>query len=278
MKHFTVALAFVFSASFVQAQTSPETYLSQIPAIPIKSCNIASAEKASFDRSVRSLKDRMDKDIVQRKEDIQIYLDANRDAITAHLEKQPGSVEKITGKSGKMQEGKKGRPENAQPDLKIQKPPQQLKPVESEQKDLQEKIYARKTALMTKFKALDHQAAMMKEKEITPLHRQLSLLGNVVVSKEQTKQMAELAVKLKDAQKRYCETYSPQYLALLEEYLSAVKISLPDYRRLEEMTAKTQMGLDKPIDANNGLMGIEALREYLTWLSKAHKYDLPYEY
>ncbi len=278
MKYFTVVLVFVFAASFAQAQTSPETYLPQIPAIPIKSCKINTAEKAAFDKSVRSLKDKMDKDIMQRKEDMQIYLDANRDSITAHLEKQPGSVRKITGKSGKTHEEKQGRSENVQPDLKIQKPTQQTKSIESEQKDLQEKIRARKTAVLAKFKDLDHQAAIMKEKEIVPLHRQLSLMGSVVVSKEQTQRMDQVALKLKDAQQRYCDTYSPQYLALLDEYLSTVKMSLPDYRRLEEMTAKTQMGLDKPIDASNGLTGIEALREYLTWLSKAHKYDLPYEY
>jgi len=67
---------------------------------------------------------------------------------------------------------------------------------------------------------------------------------------------------------------SPQYRALLAEYLAAVKACMPDYRRLEVITAKTQMGLDRPIEAADGLMGIEPLRKYLDLLGDACKYDL----
>lgn len=278
MKKIFFVLFFLLAASFADAQTSPESYLATIPAVPQHACNIHPQEKSSFDKAIRSLKDKMDKDIMQRKEDGQIYRDANRDTIAARLEKQPGSVEKTAGKGGKLKEEITGRPSNTQPILKLQKPPEKPKSLEIEQKDLNEKINARHTTLLAKLKALDQQAAYAREKEIAPLHRQLSSMGNLVVSKEQTERMADMALKLKEAQHRYCETYSPEYLALLNEYLSVIKKSLPDYRRLEEIAAKTQMGLDKPIDANNGLTGIEALREYLTWLSKAFKFDLPYEY
>ena len=38
------------------------------------------------------------------------------------------------------------------------------------------------------------------------------------------------------------------------------------------------MGLSHPIDAGRGLAGLEAIREYLSWLAQAYKLDLPYEY
>jgi hypothetical protein len=38
--------------------------------------------------------------------------------------------------------------------------------------------------------------------------------------------------------------------------------------------AKTQLGLDQPIDANNGLFGIQALRDYANLLKDVFKYNL----
>jgi len=43
---------------------------------------------------------------------------------------------------------------------------------------------------------------------------------------------------------------------------------------MEEIIAKTQMGLDKSIDANAGLFGIMAARDYTTPLMNIYKYDL----
>ena len=37
---------------------------------------------------------------------------------------------------------------------------------------------------------------------------------------------------------------------------------------------KTQLGLDHPIDANNDLFGIQALRDYANLLTNVFKYNL----
>lgn len=319
MKRIIFALTFLFIASFSYAQTSPESYLTQLPAAPKSCCNLPAAEKASYIKSVRSLKDKMDKDILQRKEESQLYVDANRDKIAAAVVPHPGAVEKFTGKSGRLtkEERKAGSDEmmrqmgvspeetrklktmtkeektawalansgkaapKTQNDPKYDDTGKQAKSIQDlqmEQRALIEKIEGRKTGILNRFKVLDQKANATKTRELDPLQRQLASLSGIVVSKEQSDRMDQIALKIKDTQKRYCETYSPQYLTLLDEYLSAIKVSLPDYRRLDEIIAKTQMGLDKPIDANNGLLGIEALRDYNALLAKVFKYDLPYEY
>ncbi len=319
MKRTIIVMTFLFAASFAYAQTSPETYLAQLPAAPKSACNIPSVEKASFEKSVRSLKDKMDKDIALRKEESQVYVDANRDKIAANVVTHPGSAERITGKSGKMtKEERKARSEEMsrqygvspeetkklksmskeektawalensgkaadkmQADPKFKDTPKQAKTVydlQIEQKTLIEKIDARKAGILNKFKTLDQNAAAMKAKDLDPIQRQLVAMGGLVMSKEQSNRIDQAALKLKNTQSIYCETYSPQYATLLNEYLSVVKASLPDYRRLDEIIAKTQMGQDKPVDANAGLMGLEALRDYTAMLAKIFKYDLPYEY
>ena len=315
MKRIIFALTFFFAATIAYAQTSPETYLAQLPAAPKSGCNLKAAEKATYVKSVRGLKEKMDKDIMKRKEESQVYADANRDKVVAGVTAYSGPVEKITGKSGRMtKEERKAASEQMmrqqgvspeetkklksmskeektawalsrsgkaadkmQADPKFQDTGAQAKSIydlQVEQKALLERIDSRRAGVISRLKALDQNAAAMKAKEIDPLDRQLSSMGGLVVSKEQSDRVDQVAMKLKDAQKRYCETYAPQYHNLLNEYLSAVKASLPDYRRLEEIVAKTQFGLDKPIDANAGLLGIEAVNDYAAMLASVFKYDL----
>lgn len=305
MKKLTFILAFLWAASFAYAQTSPETYLAQLPSTPKSACNTKPAEKASFEKLVRGLKDKMDKDVVQRKEELQVYIDANRDKIAASVIQRPGSVEKLTGKRGKMtKEERKARSEQMmrqydvspdsgkaaekmQADPKLSEMVKQTKSIHDlqiEQKTLVEKIDARIAGVLKKFKTLDQNAAAMKAKDLDPLQRQLATMGGLVTSKDQSERMDQVGLKLKNSLSIYCETYSPQYVALLNEYLSAIKTSLPNYRRLEEIIAKTQLGQDKLSNATDGahaLQGvhaIEALRDYAAMLAKVYKYDLPYEY
>lgn len=319
MKKLISVLIFLFVASLAYAQTSPETYLAQLPAVPKSTCNLKSAEKEPYIKLVHGLKDKMDKDILQRKEELQVYVDANRDKIAASVVTHPGAAEKITGKSARMtKEERKARSEQMmrqmgvspeetkklksmtkeertawalandgkaadkmQSDPKFQETTRQGKAVHDmqiEQKALLDRIDARKAGIMSRFKILDQNAANRKAKDLDPLQRQLASMGGLVTSKAQSDRMDAIAMQLKNAQSIYCETYSPQYITLVNEYLAAVKASLPDYKRLEEIIAKTQLGLDKPIAASSGVLGIEALRDYTTMLAKVFKYDLPYEY
>jgi len=266
MKRFVITLIFLLTASFTWAQTSPDLYLTQIPPAPKSACNLNADEKGPYLQTLRILKDRMDRDILQKKEDLQVHVDASRDKAVASLALR-SPVEKLTAKGVTDAKG-----QDAVNPLKMRHE------LQVEQKALLERINARKTPVLNKLKTLEQSAAVMKARELDPLQRQLSSLSGVVTSKEQTERMEQLARKLKSAQTRYCETYSPQYLALLAEYLSAVKESLPDYRRQEEILARTQLGLDKPLDSHAGLPGIEALRDYVALLGKVFKFDLPYEY
>jgi len=263
MKNILLAFCLLLIASISFAQTSPDHYLKQLPPLPQNICETSSADKAPFLKLVRNLRDTMDRDIVTRREEMQVYVSAKRvrpptgAMLAPEPEKKP-DVEKRSSVD----------PQPAGRNVSLQQ----------ELKELIDLVETRKSAVLARIKALDQNASAMKEKDIDPFHRQISSLASPVATKEQMDRVNQLALKLKENQSRYCRTYSPQYLALLEEYLSAVKASLPDYERMEAIAAKTQMGIEEPNATISGLFGIEAVRDYLALASKVYKYNLPYEY
>lgn len=263
MKKLLFIIGLLSMAAYASAQTTPETYLQQLPAPPRQICETGAADKASFLKKVRVLKDAMDRDIVTRQEEIQNYISAKRvrtpaGALPPHETAKTAGAEKRSSSDAPSSD--------------------RLVSLQKEQKELYDRIEARKTLMQNRIKTLDQHAAGVKEKDIDPLHRQISTMSSPVATPQQTRQIEQMALKLRENQSKYCQAFSPQYLELLEDYLETVKGSLADFKRMEEIAARTQMGLDEPNEAITGLYGIEAMRDYVALLLKIYKYDLPYEY
>ncbi len=313
MKHVIFALMFLSVAAFSYARTSPEAYLAQIPAAPNICCGIKEAEKSSYKKSVHDLDKKMEKEIRERKKDTKAYMDANKDALASRMITLPEGMETKGRKSGKMtKEEKKAMAEqmmreygmspedpkklksmskeeriawtknygaNAdkklQDDQKYQEAKKQAKPnydLLVEQQALIKKIEDRMSGFEKKFDTLSQNAEALENKELGPIRKKIASYGEII-SKEQEAPLKQDLMELQAARKRCCEKLSPHYRTLLNEYLSSIKASLPDYKKLEVIIAKTQLGLDKPIDAEDGHMGIAALRDYLSRLEKVFQYD-----
>jgi hypothetical protein len=61
----------------------------------------------------------------------------------------------------------------------------------------------------------------------------------------------------------------------LAEYYLAVKESLPDYEKLEDVFKMRFAGVDKPIESNEGVaQGMRAINAYGDLLQNVFKYDL----
>ena len=94
----------------------------------------------------------------------------------------------------------------------------------------------------------------------------------------QGKQMDSLQVLIKKEEIKYCDKFSPLYRAALRTHLSVIKSSLPDYRRLAEITgqiAELQAGIPAAAGGND-ITGMNALIDYLSRLNNAYKYKLSY--
>ena len=94
----------------------------------------------------------------------------------------------------------------------------------------------------------------------------------------QGKLMDSLQILIKKEQIKYCDKYTPLYRKALRTHLLVIKSSLPDYRRLAEITgqiAESQTGVPAAAGGND-ITGLTALKEYLARLSDAYKYKLLY--
>ena len=74
----------------------------------------------------------------------------------------------------------------------------------------------------------------------------------------------------------YCDALTPKYYDIMEKWLSKIKSDLPDYYRLEmvssEMT-KRSTGVNKE-SGSQGLLALQALRDYIYELNSAFKFAL----
>jgi len=84
----------------------------------------------------------------------------------------------------------------------------------------------------------------------------------------------EIIKKIRTLEHDYCNKLTPDYFKILNERLSTIKKSLPDYEKLEEVNAKlnqSTMGVDKDL-SEPGLISLQAVESYVSLLKSAFKY------
>lgn len=84
-----------------------------------------------------------------------------------------------------------------------------------------------------------------------------------------------LVQKLQTEKEKYCNKYTPQYIAILQRYETYTKSCLPVCYRLEKISAqltKLQTGVD--MKQEPGLIGIGKVADYLGKLRGVYKYNL----
>jgi len=94
----------------------------------------------------------------------------------------------------------------------------------------------------------------------------------------QGKQMDSLAVLIKTTQIKICQNYTPKYRSAIRNHYSLMTASLPDHRKLGEITAnltKTQTGADMPPESVE-IGELESIKGYLNKLKDACQYKLYY--
>jgi len=257
MKKCLLALTFLCIAFSANAQTKPESYLSLLPVPPRNICPLNNDAKNKYTSSVHELGNKMETEIRQRKKDARNYAEADRDKAAARMTGQAVSPETATSRKSKIsREEKKAMADkmmkkqygitrsnfkkmskeektawamkkSSEETAKMQEKPgrqealQQIavniNALQNEQLALNQKIKNRKSSVPAKIKIMEQNAAAQKIREIDPLQREFYSLTVAVTSKTQAARIDAVNEKLQDAKKRYCEKYSPQYFALIDE-------------------------------------------------------------
>lgn len=124
--------------------------------------------------------------------------------------------------------------------------------------------------------AQDHDAKVMLENVHKWELEANEMMGEI--SESEKVKFDALVQKIKDEKDKYCNKYTPQYIALLQRYESYTKSCLPVCYRLEKISAqltKLQTGVD--MNQEPGSVAIGKVAGYLGKLRDVYKYNL-YKY
>jgi hypothetical protein len=144
-----------------------------------------------------------------------------------------------------------------------------------EQYDLGQKNAAKEEKMRKRYEQLenDPEGRLMLDK-MNHWHSQWSEM--VGINYGQGSQMDSLALLIRTEQKKYCERFTPQLWAILNEDLTGIRASVKDYLRFEEVTReimKHQSGFSMP-EGGSGNVCIEVIKQYLERLHDAYSFKL----
>ncbi|MFA5971304.1 MAG: hypothetical protein WC780_03045 [Lentimicrobiaceae bacterium] len=150
----------------------------------------------------------------------------------------------------------------------------------SEQTTLRNKITAQESTLQQHYRDLDTEAEIEKAnlaKELKPLYDELNSINDGEGSTQADVDHAEKVIKKINAlQDKYCEQFTPRILEFIKQCKTSFEASIPDYDRIEEIqyqitAAQTGTAL---MTAGKGNYSIQAVNQYLGYLSQAYRYKL----
>lgn len=282
----------VFSSLMFSAtgQSDPQTYISKIPSLPEKACNITGAEKTEYSNILNNLHRDITNEIRQLKKEAKMNAKDNEDKIKQNMAKQYGlsesDLEKMKNKKNMTEAERKELMQKMMKNSKMPDQKQSMNTYElaSEQKNLIDKISSINNEFNDKLNDLDktnESAVAVLNSKREPLLTELRSINDGEGGTEQDAiHRKNVLEKIHFAEEQYCSKMTPLYYSLLDERLVVLKSTLPDYKRLQEVNSelnKNSTGIEKDIAAP-GLMELEAIEEYVKLLKSVFKYaDYSYE-
>lgn len=150
----------------------------------------------------------------------------------------------------------------------------------SEQTSLRNKITSQEEALKQQYQALDAEAETEKAKlavELKPFYDELNSINDGEGSTQaDVDHAAKIIKKIHDRQDLFCEKFTPRMLDYIKQCKAGFESLVPDYDRMEELQFQiiaSQTGT-KLTTAGKGNFSLQAVSQYLGYLSQSYKYKL----
>jgi len=308
------------------AQNKTNYYMSKIPGIPSKSCEIKKTDVESFSNQVGELIDKIDDEIGQLNKQVENQNKVNesktKEAMLKKMQQQYGlssedaakmknsknltkeekkalankvmnqqtnmSMEDVKNLKNMSESGKKAYAQSiATESMAVQESNSQNKATDNgagasyklvkEQQALMTKINENSQKIGNLYEAIENDPDGLKMLEnIKKWREELGALGGVDYG--QGGQMELLATQIKNEEIQYCKIFTSKYHSALDQHLSNLKTSLPDYKKLVEVSSaltKSQTGVGNPPEAYD-IACLGAIRGYLEKLKGAYKFKLYY--
>jgi hypothetical protein len=319
-----IALSIGLMAS---AQTTFESYMKRVPALPRDSCNISKIAAEDFVQQVSALYDEITNDIEERNRKSEEYAEKNsdvmKDNVVQQMQQQYGisdedvskmkdgknmsaaekqamankmmmqqtniSMDEAKNMSKMSDAGKKGWAEGyaAEAQANVQADPKKYAPKGSagtlftltqEQQTLLNMITVGQQKIAGMYTAIENDPSgkTMLDNISKWEDKYLSMIGEVRVYEAHV--MDSVAGLITNEEIKYCNKFTPKYRAVIRQDLANFKASLPDCRRLDEVSGdlmKLQTGVDAPPESAE-ITSLLALKAYVSHLRNAYKFKLHY--
>jgi hypothetical protein len=150
----------------------------------------------------------------------------------------------------------------------------------AEQSALANKVATTENQLKQKYATLDKDAETAKAVmaiELKPLYDELNSINDGEGSTQADVDHANrVMVKIRARQDIFCETFTPRMLSFINECKNNFAGSIPDYDRLEEIQSQVTAAQTGTVimTAGKGTYSIQAIGQYLGYLTQAYRYKL----
>jgi hypothetical protein len=150
----------------------------------------------------------------------------------------------------------------------------------SEQSALATRLSQQKNDLLQRYTLMDQEAQAAKtalELELKPLYDELNTINDGEGSTQADADHANRVVaKIHARQDQFCSQYTPRINGFIEICRTGTLLSVPDYDRLEQIQAElTAIQTGTAVStAGKGLLSLQAVDEFLGYLSEAFRYKL----
>ncbi|HNX65439.1 MAG TPA: hypothetical protein PKH02_01080 [Bacteroidales bacterium] len=295
-------------------QVMPEAFIGQLPAIPKGTCSLNREQRDQFIERVDELLQAIDEEQTRRDENISADADANKniamnaaaarygisqaemqklqDPKTSEAEKM-AIVNKMSSQKNNISVGEAksvsnmneaGREAwgqsvateqmaNAQADPEATKSDQnttkKIYDLTMAQKHLNDSLTAIANGISAEFSEIkdDPEGKKMVENIEKWNSEYMNSMG---IGSD-----SELEARIKAEKEKYCATFTPRYIAVLNRYESFTKASIQPYYRLERISnklSKLQNGVE--LYKEPGAMGIASVKSYLDELKNIFQFNL----
>lgn len=150
----------------------------------------------------------------------------------------------------------------------------------SEQSALRDKVTSQEDALKQQYQALEAEAEAEKAKlaiELKPLYDELKSINDGEGSTQaDVDHAAKVIKKIHDRQDLFCEKFTPRMLDYIKQCKTGFESLVPAYDRMEDLQFQimaAQTGTKLTV-AGKGGFSLQAVKQYLTYLSQAYRYKL----
>lgn len=309
MKKSALLILVASSTLWAPAQETPESFLGQIPAMPVKACQVKPGERRAFWEKVAAVRKKLDREIARRKQ-LRTAWEREKKK-TGKISKQEADamadkmlrerfntdLAEVRSMKNTSEEGRRAWAETLSSETAATGGANSEAAKAEQEKHAQ--MLEQTNALVFATKKLAAEADKYRT-QLADLEKEFEAERerNDKVEREEADQRDKSGAAVDEGppppNHHYCEKYTPRFREILTQYRAFVMRVIPEYVQVEKQqntvgqAVVEQANAARPADATNlpkaepspgpvgdgGLPALELIRNYVLQLAEIYRYDI----